>query len=58
MTARTRPQLIVMDEPSECERCKALQQQVAELTEQNERLTRAVQRESHHMDERVIRNRK
>lgn len=46
-----------------CERCKALAKdvrelraQVRKLTEENERLVRAIQRESHVWDERVIRN--
>lgn len=46
-----------------CDRCAAQAREIAELrarvtqlTEQNEKLTRAVQRESHYMDERVIRN--
>ena len=55
---RPRHNLIVLDEPSECDLCKSLQQQVDELTRQNERLRNAIVRESHHMDARVVRNRK
>lgn len=65
MTARPAPLAAVPSEPQPtgCERCKAnakvvkeLRAAVRELTERNERLVRAVQRESYHFDERVIRN--
>jgi hypothetical protein len=55
MSAARRPLAIVSLEevnppaPAACERC-------AELEQQLERLRRAIQRESHHMDQRVIRN--
>lgn len=65
MSTSARPVLVAPDDPkatkpSGCERCKAnakvlkeLRATVRELTEQNERLLRAVQRESYLIDKRA-----
>ena len=65
MTVRPAPLAAVPDDPkpAECERCKSnatilkdLRAKVRQLTSENERLLNAVHRESHYMDERVMRN--